>query len=162
MELSKNSFCHTNQKFKRKLTLEEVCITPCIYYTNYIKNISFKRKSKSQENIDDLERAQKTFAKLVLKEKYTTYEESLIKLNVDSLSQRRQILCLKFAKDGIKHDKLSDLLPMRTKEHDMQIRQSEKFKVDFANTERLRNGSIITMQNYLNEDNMQNIKRNYG
>ena len=80
----------------------------------------------------------------------------------DSLSQRRQILCLKFAKDSIKHNKLSDLLPLRTKEHDMQIRQSDKYKVDFANTERLRNGSIITMQNYLNEDNMQKIKRNYG
>ena len=118
--------------------------------------------SLTQENIDDLERTQKTFAKLVLKEKYTTYEESLIKLNLDSLSQRRQILCLKFAKDGIKHNKLSDLLPLRTKEHDMQIRQSDKYKVDFANTERLRNGSIITMQNYLNEDNMQKIKRNYG
>ena len=44
----------------------------------------------------------------------------------------------------------------------MQIRQSDKYKGDFANTERLRNGSIITMQNYLNEDNMQKIKRNYG
>jgi hypothetical protein len=32
---------------------------------------------------------------------------------------------------------------MRTKEHDIHIRQSEKFKIDFANTESLRNGSII-------------------
>ena len=37
----------------------------------------------------------------------------------------------------MKHDKLSDLLPMRTKEHDMHIRLSEKFKIYFANTESL-------------------------
>ena len=118
--------------------------------------------SLTQENIDNLERTQKTFTKLVLKENYTTYEESLMKLNLDSLSQRRQILCLKFAKAGIKHDKLSDLLPMKNKEHDMHIRQSEKYEVNFANTERLKTGSVIMMQKYLNEDNVQNKKRKYG
>ena len=64
----------------------------------------------------------------MLKENYTTYKESLMKLNLDSLSQRRQILCLKFAKAGLKH---------KNKENDMHIRQSEKYQVNFPNTERL-------------------------
>ena len=76
--------------------------------------------SLTQENTDDLERTQKTFAKLVLREKYTTYEDALIKLNMESLSIRRQLLCLKFAKDGIKHEQLSDLLPINQKEHNMK------------------------------------------
>ena len=42
------------------------------------------------------------------------------------------------------------------------IRQSEKYEVNFANTERLKTGSVIMMQKYLNEDNVQNKKRKYG
>ena len=118
--------------------------------------------SLTQENIDDLERTQKTFTKLVLKEKYLSYEDSLIKLNLDPLSQRRQALSLKFAKDGLKYEQLKDLLPINMKEHNMKIRQSEKYKVNFANTERLKNGSVIMMQNYLNEDDKQNKTRNCG
>ena len=118
--------------------------------------------SLTQENADDLERTQKTFAKLVLREKYTTYEDALTILNLESLSSRRQHLCLKFAKDGIKHEQLSDLLPMNKKEHNMKTRDQEKYFVQFANTKRLKTGSIISMQNYLNEDNKQNRTRNCG
>ena len=118
--------------------------------------------SLTQENVDDLERTQKTFTKLVLKEKYVTYEDSLITLNLDSLSQRRQTLCLKFAKSGLKHDNLSDLFPIKEKEHKMKTRINEKYEVQFANTERLKTGSVIAMQNYLNEDERQNTNRNCG
>ena len=56
----------------------------------------------NQENIEDLERTQKTFAKLVLREKYQNYEEALLKLNLDSLELRRTNLGLKFHKLGSK------------------------------------------------------------
>ena len=69
--------------------------------------------SLKQENSDDLERTQKSFVKLVLREKYSNYEDSLMNLNLETLSQRRQSLCLKCAKSGIKHEKLSDLLPQK-------------------------------------------------
>ena len=45
--------------------------------------------SLTQENKDDLERTQKTFAKLVLKERYKNYEDALIILDLDSLEIRR-------------------------------------------------------------------------
>ena len=119
--------------------------------------------SLTQENTEDLERPQKTFCKLVLREKYKTYEDSLILLNLDSLNQRRQSLCLKFAKAGIKHNKLSDLLPEESKTHNMQTRNENKYKVNFANTGRLKDGSIISMQNLLNDDEKeQQKKRNCG
>ena len=50
------------------------------------------------ENKDDLERTQKSFAKMVLKDEYIDYENAKIILNLDSLKERRHILCLKFAK----------------------------------------------------------------
>ena len=62
--------------------------------------------SLTQENKDDLERMQKTFAKLVLRQNYKTYENSLLKLNLDCLESRRIAVCLKFAQAGIKNKKL--------------------------------------------------------
>ena len=58
--------------------------------------------SLTQENVNDLERTQKTFSKLVLGEKFKDYENALLLLNLDSLETRRQELCLRFAKNGRK------------------------------------------------------------
>ena len=105
--------------------------------------------SLTLENIQDLERTQKTFAKLVLRNNYKTYEEALIKLNLFSLSERRQNLCKKFAESGIRNGTLSDLLKKIKKKP--YIRKPESYKVDFANTERYRRSSIIHMQSMLNK-----------
>ena len=61
--------------------------------------------SLTQENIDDIERLQKTFGKLILREKYVNYENSLLKLNLVSLEERQKTLCLKFSKSGIKNER---------------------------------------------------------
>merc|ERR1711954_563652 len=71
--------------------------------------------SLTQENKDDLERTQKSFAKMVLKDKYINYENAKTILNLDSLEERRHILCLKFAKNGIKKKNLNDLFPEKKK-----------------------------------------------
>ena len=107
-------------------------------------------KSLTLENIDDLERTQKTFAKVVLRNSYRTYEDALLKLNLSSLSERRENLCRKFAQSGVRNGTLSDLLRIVKKKHD--IRKPERFKVDFAYTERYRRSSVIQMQSMLNED----------
>ena len=62
----------------------------------------FWSSSLSQENREDLEKTQKSFAKLVLKQEYDNYETALLKLNLQTLEQRRKELCLNFAKDSIK------------------------------------------------------------
>ena len=85
--------------------------------------------SLTQENRDDLERTQKTFAKLMLKEKYLNYENALILLNLDSLETRRKTLNLKFAQAGIKNHKLNDLFPTNEKEHKMKTRKEKKYEV---------------------------------
>ena len=85
-----------------------------------------------------------------MKEKYLNYENSLILLNLDSLETRRETLNLKFAQAGIKNDKLNDLFPTNERKHKMKTRKEEKYEVNFANTERLKTASIITMQKMLN------------
>ena len=61
-------------------------------------------------------------------------------------------MCLKFAKNGIQNDTLNDLFKVSDKMHQMKTREDYTYKVDFANTNRLKNASIISMQNLLNED----------
>ena len=109
--------------------------------------------SITQENKEDLERTQKSFAKLVLKNEYTDYETALLKLNLQTLEQRRKELCLNYAKKSIKNETLSDLFPLN--ENKKETRNKEKYVVTHANTDRLRNSSIIYMQNLLNEEDRQ-------
>ena len=108
--------------------------------------------SITEENKIDLERTQKSFAKLILKNKYIHYEDSLIKLNLETLQERRQQLILNFATDCIKNKKFRDLFPLNEKDNRMNTRHQEKFQVHFANTNRMKNSSIVEMQNQLNKN----------
>ena len=118
--------------------------------------------SLTQENVEDLERTQKSFTKMILNEKYKTYDNALLMLNLDSLQIRRTALTLKFAKTGIKHKKLDDLFPENKKQHKMETRNTDKFQTIFANTSRLQNSSIPTMQACLNVDERLTKKRKCG
>ena len=60
--------------------------------------------SLTQENKEDLEQTQKSFAKLVLRDNYKDYEGALLQLNLEKLTDRRQRLMLKFAKNKVKTD----------------------------------------------------------
>ena len=89
---------------------------------------------------------------MILKEKYKNYENALLQLNLETLKERRNILSLKFAKSGLKHKTLTDLFPKQERNDFVKTRKHGKFKVNFANTERLKNASIIFMQNQLNSE----------
>ena len=107
--------------------------------------------SLTEENIDDLERVQKSALRIILKEKYKTYTNSLNILELDTLFNRREQLCLEFAKKCTKHRKLKHMFPLNIKDHEMITRDYEKYLIQFANTERLKKFSIIYMQILLNK-----------
>ena len=73
--------------------------------------------SLTQQNKNDLERTQKSFAKLVMKNKYVNYNAALEALNLESLEDRRQELALRWARNCTKNQKFQNLfiekLPMR-------------------------------------------------
>ena len=108
--------------------------------------------SLTEENSADLERVQKSAVKIMLGDKYTSYENSLLKLDIENLSDRRKHLCLSFAKKCVKNEKTKHMFPQNIKKHQMETRMPEKFKVQHANTERFRKSSIIYMQHLLNDD----------
>ena len=90
--------------------------------------------------------------KIILGSKYDDYEIALAKLGMEKLSERREQLCLNFAKKCVKNPKTNHMFPQNSKEHQMKTRMSEKFKVFHANTERYKQSSIIYMQNLLNQN----------
>ena len=76
---------------------------------------------------------------------------------MDSLEERRHILCLKFAKNGIKNNNLNDLFSENDKTHRMKTRAVKKYKVQHANTERLRNsGEMSKDEEIAGADTLEN------
>ena len=108
--------------------------------------------SLTQENIDDLERVQKSAFKVILGEKYISYNNALIKLDMETLKNRRDELCLNFALKCVKHKKLKKMFPLNRKCHNMDTRENEKYEVQFAYNGRLKKSSIPYMQIMLNEN----------
>ena len=107
--------------------------------------------SLTEENRNDLERVQKTALKVILGDSYKSYKNALNVLNLETLNDRRNELCLTFALRTSKHKKLQKMFPLNEKTHLMETRKSEKFKVYNAHTDRLKDSAVIFMQNLLNE-----------
>ena len=105
----------------------------------------------TNQNIEDLERTQKTFVKLIMEEDYQNYTISLKFLNLETLENRRKKLLVNFAKNSIIDGHFRDLLPRKRKAHSMETRKIEKYTVFHANTERYKNSPILTMQRMLNQ-----------
>ena len=111
--------------------------------------------SLTQENIDDLERTQKTFAKLILREKYLNYESALRRLDLQSLSERRKELTVRFAHSCIENNKLNEHLILRKTEHVMELRKPHLYRTTMAHTERFKKSSILYMQELLNNEKQE-------
>ena len=86
-----------------------------------------------------------------MEEDYRNYANALSVLGLTTLETRRRKLTLDFARRSISDNKLRDLFPIRQKEHTMETRIMEQFKVNFANTNRYSKSAIPTMQRLLNE-----------
>ena len=95
--------------------------------------------SLTDENVSDLERVQKTAVKLILGERYLEYDRALRKLDLESLHERRETLCLVFAKKSSRNAKSRSMFPKNEKMHPMDIKNPEVIKVQHANTESFNN-----------------------
>ena len=103
---------------------------------------------------NDIERVQKAALRLILGEKYKTYNV----MKRDSLEMRRENLCLKFAKQCLRNGKLKAMFPKSQNRHDMEKRSGEKYIVNKAFTERYRRSAIPNMQRLLNNSEKEKIK----
>ena len=91
----------------------------------------------TNQNIEDLERTQKTFVKLIMEEDFQSYTKSLSFLNLETLESHRKKILLKFAKTSITDGHFRDLFPLRGKTHDMKTRIKEKYFMQTLNATRI-------------------------
>ena len=108
--------------------------------------------SLTQKNRADLERIQKSAVKCILGKRYTSYSEGLKSLRLQSLEERREAMCLKFAKQSLKIDKFSKLFPRKENVHGMSKRKSDTYVLVNPRTTRYQFSAIPAMQRMLNKD----------
>ena len=99
---------------------------------------------------DNLERVQKSAFKIILGESYKSYDNALKVLKLQSLKERREDLCLKFARKCLEVPKLNKMFPRSKQNHAMDKRSTETFLVKRGLTERMRKSAIPHMQRLLN------------
>ena len=66
----------------------------------------------TEEENEDLERVQKVACKVILQERYTSYSGALQLLNLETLHERRKLLCLTFAKKCLNFKQTKDMFPL--------------------------------------------------
>ena len=125
-----------------------------IIYFSYVRSTLEKgcqiwNSRLTEENSTDLERVQKAALRIILNNKYINYNDALEKLDLETLEERRNFLCLKFSKNSHNSEKTQKMFPLNKKKQNTI--KGEKFKVKFARTERYRKSSIPYMQNLLNQ-----------
>ena len=96
----------------------------------------------------DIERVQKVSLRLLLKEEYVNYKGALHITGLQTLEERREFLCLNFARKCLKSDATKDMFPL--KKTFRNTRKPQKFQVPFARTSRLANSAIPYMAKLLN------------
>ena len=73
-------------------------------------------------NIESIERIQKQAMKIIFKSQYSSYEDALKLAKFTTLEIRREKLCLKFAKECTRNEKLKDMFPLSFNDHNMDKR----------------------------------------
>ena len=152
MQLLNAAAAFTSSKFDLK----------CIYLT-FVRSILEKsavvwHSSLNNRNRKDLERVQKAAVRVIMGKSYTTYKNGLKELNIESLENRRKFLCLKFAKNCLKNEKLKDMFKYKNTKHLMKKRKEEKYEIKFAKTKRYKQSSLPYMTKLLNDENATNMK----
>ena len=122
-------------------------------YTLYIRSVVEQcavvwHSSITKGEQRDIERTQKVALRVILGDRYSTYQEALKMTGLETLAARRTKLCLNFARKCVKSDKTSWMFPIN--ENEVDTRHHEQFHVTKARTDRLAKSSIPYMQRLLN------------
>ena len=126
-------------------------------YLTYIRSILDQsavvwHSSLTGRNRRDLERVQKAAVRVILGQNYSSYKNGLKELNLENLNKRREEICLKFAKNCLKNEKVNNMFPKTKTKHRMKKRKQRKFKTKKIKTDRYKRSAVPYMTNLLNED----------
>ena len=107
--------------------------------------------SLTVEQSTSIELIQSTCLRVILADRYISYENALYITGLERLSVRRERKCLLFSLRAIQHPQNRRMFPYSDNDCNMDIRKKEIFKVKFARTESYKRSTIPYCQNLLNE-----------
>ena len=105
--------------------------------------------SLTLEDSNALERIQKIALRIILQDSYHDYHQALKHVGLQTLYERREKLCIKFATQCVKKGKMSDMFPLNRKT--VNTREHERFFVQPAFSDRLKYSAVPYMQRLLNK-----------
>ena len=87
--------------------------------------------SLTLDNCQDIEGVPKNCLKILFQNEYNSYSNALALTGLKSLSDRRNELCLRFARACVKNDQTNSMFPLNltTTRYDINTRHREKFIV---------------------------------
>jgi hypothetical protein len=100
-----------------------------------------------------IENIQKTSLKIILQEMFINYDVALEISGLSRLSQRRQAHCVTFAKRCLRNKQTAKMFPLNP-DALLDLRHTEKYKVNFARTENYKSSAVPYCQRLLNKDNI--------
>ena len=89
-------------------------------------------------------------------DQFQNYKKGLKRLKIETLDERRNKLCLSFAKKCLRNDKVKSLFPLNQPKHKMKKRKTKKYEVFKSRTERHKRSALPYMRNLLNSEHEQN------
>ena len=104
----------------------------------------------TEENISDIERVQKITLKVILNDRYTSYDDACKTLITSSLQSRRRELALHFALKCLKSDQHKHIFTQRTSLY-YQLRKIKSFEEPYCKTERYKSSPVPYLTRLLNE-----------
>ena len=97
----------------------------------------------TQNQIHQIERVQKTAIHIILGDQYSSYKEGLKQLKIDTLGERRQIICKKFTLKATQHEKFSSWFKKQNPTHDNRTRSiKNKYKCVNTRTNKFKKSPI--------------------
>ena len=82
-------------------------------------------------------RIQKVAARIIMGKNHKNYNHSLKALELESLDKHRKTLCLRFAKNCLRNQKMKNLFPIKKSKHNMNKRNLRKFQTKQINSKKL-------------------------
>ena len=106
--------------------------------------------SLSSQQESSIERCQSVCLRIILQESYISYEAALEMTGLEKLAIRRTQRCIKFSKKCSEHAINKRFFPENVQQI-IEVRNKEKFKVNFAHTAKYKNSAIPYCQRLLNQ-----------
>ena len=105
----------------------------------------------TEDDAKNLERIQKSFCHVLLGHMYNNYEEALEQLDLESLGERRETLCLNFALKCLRNQKFKNLFNRTPPNDHYLINQPRRFLEPQCSTSRYQNSPLVYLTKILNQ-----------